>query len=279
MQPGVDSYSYHRFFGEIRGGESDPGIRWSQFDLIEEMVRIDAGLVSLETCFFPEGDAVWAEMAAELDRCGLERAVAWGAPRGLKRGTDPDAAEDLMKTLELTTVLGASELRIVLGGPADFGAEAEGEALDRLAPILGRVLDAAHQMGVAVSAETHCDLTISALSELVDWLGGRLGVVLDTANVVRIGADLLEATRRLAPHVRMLHLKDIRLAEADVGDPAGWWPCVPLGSGDLQVAEALSILSGAGFAGPACVEVADVPAGADEREIVRQGLERLQTER
>jgi hypothetical protein len=48
MQPGVDSYSYHRFFGEIRSGESDPGNRWSQFDLIEEMARIDSDLVSLE---------------------------------------------------------------------------------------------------------------------------------------------------------------------------------------------------------------------------------------
>lgn len=277
MQPAVDSYSYHRFFGEIRSGESDPGIRWSQFDLIEETARIDAGLISLETCFFPEEDGFWEELTAELDRLDLERAVAWGAPRGLKRGTDPDAVEDLMSTLERTPGIGASHLRIVLGGPADFRAEPESEALERMIPVLRRVLGAADQIGVTVSAETHCDFTISALDELVGRLDGRLGVVLDTANVVRIGADLLESTRRLAPHVQMLHLKDIRLAEADIGEPAGWWPCVPLGRGDLDVAGVLAVLTSGGFAGPACVEVADVPADADERQIVREGLDWLRT--
>lgn len=190
----------------------------------------------------------------------------------------PDAVDDLMRKLERTPAIGASQLRIVLGGPADFGAEPEGEALERMIPVLQGVLGVADQIGVTVSAETHCDFTIPALCELVDRLDGRLGVVLDTANVVRIGADLLESTRHLAPHVRMLHLKDIQIAEADIGDPAGWWPCVPLGSGDLDVAGALSVLTSAGFAGPACVEVADVPAGADEREIVRKGLEWLRME-
>lgn len=278
MIPGVDSYSYHRFFGEIRTGESDPGQRWTQLDLLDEVVDLGSRLVSLETCYFPDSAGFWDELAEALDERDLDCAVAWGAPRGLRRGTDWEAARDLMATVPRVARLGATELRIVLGGPADLSVEPERDVLDRVVPLLVDVVSEADGHGVRISVETHCDLTLGAVEQLMDRMAGRLGIVLDTANVVRIGSDLLDATRRLSPFIRMLHLKDVILSEADLGDPGGWWPCVALGSGDLDVAGMLAVLRQEGFEGPACVEVADVRPGDSERQIVRDGLGWLRTE-
>ena len=38
MRVGIDTYSYHRFFGEIRKGEQDPGIRWTTWDFLARAI-------------------------------------------------------------------------------------------------------------------------------------------------------------------------------------------------------------------------------------------------
>ena len=51
MRVGIDTYSYHRFFGEIREGEEDPGTRWTTWDFLDRAVELRVDGVSLETCY------------------------------------------------------------------------------------------------------------------------------------------------------------------------------------------------------------------------------------
>ncbi len=274
MRLGLDSYSYHRYFGEIRAGEEDPGIRWSPDDMMRRAGELGLEGVSLETCYLPMDDPALAERLAEqVGAHDLDLVLAWGHPGGLHMGNSPERQRDMLDALTVAAAAGCELVRIVVGTFTHWGLEPEGPVLDRVVPLVAEGCERAADLGMALAIETHCDLTLDALCELIDRVGrDDLGVVLDTANLVRIGEDLCEGTRRLAPFTRMLHVKDLLLADADHGDPAGWWPCCALGEGDLDLRGALGELHAAGFDGLACVEVATLPAGVNEDELVARSV-------
>ena len=68
MRVGIDTYSYHRFFGEIREGEEDPGTRWTTWDFLDRAVELGVDGVSLETCYLDLDDPAFRErLAMSLD--------------------------------------------------------------------------------------------------------------------------------------------------------------------------------------------------------------------
>lgn len=274
MRVGVDTYSYHRFFGEIRDGESDPGTRWSTWDFLDRAVELRVDGVSLETCYLAlDLPGFMAGLGERIKATGLEPVLAWGHPGGLEVGTDPAQVDDLFNALDHAVTLESRLMRIVLGTYFHWQLEPEQESIERLVPILRRVVDEARDKGIDLAIETHCVLSVEGLVELVERVGSdNLGVVLDTANVVRVGSDLVEATARLAPLTRMLHVKDLDLSEASFGNPGGWWPCLPLGRGDLDLRGALGVLGDHGFDGLACVELATLPEGVDEDAAVADSV-------
>ena len=274
VRVGIDTYSYHRYFGEIRPGEDDPGVRWTTWQFVDRAAALGVDGVSLETCFLPSGDAAfYADLADRLDDAGLERVLAWGHPGGLEMGKSDDQYRDLLDLFEHAVTVDSPLVRIVVGTFTHWRAEPEADSIERLVPRVRAACREAAGYGLALAIETHCALTVEGLRQLVDVVAApNLGVVLDTANVVRVGADLEDATRLLAPHTRMLHVKDLLMADADRGDPGGWWPSVPLGQGDLELEQSLDLLAAAGFAGMACVELATLPPGMDEDDAVAESV-------
>ena len=272
MRVGIDTYSYHRFFGEIRDGETDPGTRWSTSDFVDRSIELGVDGVSLETCYLTlDVPGYTAGLRQRLDEAGLERVLAWGHPGGLEVGKSDAKVDDLLKAVDHSVTIGAGLMRIVLGTYTHWQLEPETESIERLEPVLRRVTQEAAEQGVDLAIETHCVLSVEGLAELIERVASdSLGVVFDTANVVRVGSDLVEATRRLAPFTRMLHIKDLDLSEASFGDPGGWWPCVPLGQGDLDLAGSLDILQQANFDGLSCVELATLPEGTNEDSAVAE---------
>ena len=277
MRLGLDSYSYHRYFGELREGEEDPGIRWSHEDFMRRAGELGLDGVSLETCYLPMDDPAVAErLAAQAAEAGLDLVLAWGHPGGLRMGTSAAAHQRMIGALPVAAAAGCELVRIVVGTFTHWGLEPEGPVLERVVPLVAEGCARAADLGMALAIETHCDLTLDALCELLERVGrDDLGVVLDTANLVRIGEDLVEGTRRIAPFTRMLHVKDLLLAEADFGNPGGWWPCCALGHGDLDLVGALDELRAAGFGGLACVEIGTLPAGSNEDEVVARSVDWL----
>ena len=277
MRLGLDSYSYHRYFGEFREGEEDPGIRWSHEDFMRRAGELGLEGVSLETCYLPMDDPGLAErLAAQAATHDLDLVLAWGHPGGLHMGTSAAANQQMMNALPIAAAAGCDLVRIVVGTFTHWGLEPEGPVLDRVAPLVAEACRRAADLGMELAVETHCDLSLGALCELLERVGrDDLGVVLDTANLVRIGADLCEGTRRIAPFARMLHVKDLLLEDADFGNPGGWWPCCALGEGDLDLDGALGELRAVGFDGLACVEVATLPAGSNEDDLVARSVDWL----
>ena len=271
MRVGLDSYSYHRYFGELREGEEDPGIRWNTEDFLQRSLELDLNGVSLETCYLPMDDS---ELPALLANYPKEVVLAWGHPAGLQMGSSPAALADLLASMDVAAAADCQLMRIVVGTFTHWQSEPEPRVLKRLIPAVVTACQKGKLLGIDLAVETHCALSLDAFCELIERVeeAGRveLGVVLDTANLVRIGEDLIEGARRLAGRVKMMHVKDLLLENAEFGNPAGWWPCCALGEGDLALLECLTEVKNAGFQGLACVEVATLPDNVNVDEIVER---------
>ena len=272
MRVGIDTYSYHRFFGEIREGEEDPGTRWTTWDFLDRAVELEVDGVSLETCYLELDSPAFRErLARTLDEAGLEAVLAWGHPGGLEMGTSEEGLADLLRVIDYAADMGVPLVRLVVGTFTHWGTERPHVSVERLVPRVRTACLHAAESDIRLSIETHTALPVAALADLVERVDApNLGVVLDTANVVRVGSDLMEATRLLAPMTDMVHMKDLDLSNAGFGDPGGWWPCTSLGAGDLNLHSVLAELRSVGFSGLVCVELATLPPGSDEDRIVEE---------
>jgi sugar phosphate isomerase/epimerase len=252
----IDSYCYHRYFGEIYPGiESDPGTRIDMAEFLRRARALDVAGVSLESCFFPDPDANRvAALRAKLDELGLERVWAWGHPHGLRSGSDPEAADDLIAHVGIAAAVGAKVMRICCGGrrtrPASWA-----EHRAKLLPLLHRVVGPARDHGVVLAIENHIDLLADELVDLITTVDSPwLGACLDTANNLRMLEDPQEAARKLAPFARATHVKDVTAWRGNPREFA-FWPSVPLGRGAIDLPVVFGHLRDAGYDGLLALEI------------------------
>ena len=256
MRLGIDSYCYHRFFGDWYPDlQTDPGRRMTVWDFLDRAHALGAEGVSLECCYLPEPtDGFLGSLRERLERLGMEPVWAWGHPDGLGSGTRPEAAEDLVRHLDAARRVGASVMRICGGGrrtrPASW---AEHKA--KLVPILRRLCGPAERAGVVMAIENHIDMLAEQMAELIAAVGSPwLGVCLDTGNNLRMGEEPTAVVRTLAPLARATHIKSVAPHQ---GDPKsfGYWPSVPLGEGVVDITEVVSLLGKADYRGLLAVEI------------------------
>jgi 3-oxoisoapionate decarboxylase len=279
VKVGIDSYCFHRYFGEIHSGkEQDPGKRWTTFDLIAYAQKVGAKGISLETCFMPALDQGFLrELRAALDDAGLDRVLAWGHPIGLERGTSRAALDDLKRHIPSALALGCRTMRITASG-SPYSAELEAEFARNLDPMLREALRAAEDQGVILAIENHGDFNSDAMLRLLDRIGSpNLRVTLDTGNLLAVKDDPVEGARKLAPFVAATHVKDM-VIEPNALTGAPTYSCTPTGKGLVNVPAILEHLRAAGYAGLLCIEIHD-PARAwmqtPEEELVRLSVEYL----
>lgn len=100
MKLGIDSYSYHRYFGEWYDGlQQDPGTRIGVDEFLDRAIALGVAGVSLEACFLPTDDAAIDALRDALDARGLERVpgairtacarAPMPKPRRIARGISP----------------------------------------------------------------------------------------------------------------------------------------------------------------------------------------------
>ncbi|HVR33689.1 MAG TPA: sugar phosphate isomerase/epimerase family protein [Acidimicrobiia bacterium] len=234
---GIDSFAYHRWFGEHSEWEDPRPERWDVFDFLRRANEHGADGVSVQTVYLTPAlvDAVAADASARR----LDLVLAWGHRTGLEGGKNPTRLVEALQWLELAAATGCRLLRVVCGDQT-WWPEPVDERLDRLVPQVAAIATRAASLGVDIAIENHADLTIADLIELIERVGcDNVGICYDLGNAVRVGDDVVEAARRAAALVRMVHVKDVRVQPDSIGDPAAWWPTTPLGHGDLPVAEAL----------------------------------------
>ena len=151
MRIGVDSYSFHRFFGEFREGEEfiDTSRRTADFILENEK-------------------SIWDQLGAITAKGDLEVVMAWGHPGGLEMGLSENASFDMRETVSRSADVGISLIRIVVGTYVHWNKEHPKETVERVAPILHNLCKKAEKLGVEIAVETHCDLPVKYLLKLLE---------------------------------------------------------------------------------------------------------------
>jgi sugar phosphate isomerase/epimerase len=282
MRIGIDSYSYHRRYGEVRPGEQPPpDAPWplEPSPVLAHARSLAVDDLMLETCYLPPPPAIDASMLATdgTPRIGFSWGHPWpqGAFHGLDGGRSRAAEADLVAWIELAARLVHSVMRITLGSPASRGDEPAAVLIDRLIEPVRRVAAEAEKRGLVLAIENHGDLTASELIEIVERVEcGNVGVTLDNVNLIRLGDDMIEGTRLLAPWTHIVQLKD-HLPTADPG-MVGGPVCTALGAGVAPLDQLLDVLGRAGFEGPVCVELASLGMGpVDELEMIARSVDWL----
>lgn len=164
----------------------------------------------------------------------LMHGISWG---------DPDSALLFARRfgfktirMHLTSVLCGA--RAALGGGAGKGSGWTKLYDAARAEFLAFARSAA-DAGLAVTLENHQDLSSAELLEICGAGGPNVGLCLDTGNPLAVGEDPLEFAQALAPHVKLVHLKDYRV----FWDPEGYRLArCPIGAGAVAfkaIAQAL----------------------------------------
>jgi sugar phosphate isomerase/epimerase len=275
MKPAIDSYSYHRYFGEVYPDlETDPGTRITMRDFLDKAHALGVSGVSIESCFIanPSREDIRA-LTAQLRRLDLECVWAWGHPGGLRSGSAPELVFDLKRHIEIAAAVGAKVMRICCGGrrtrPSDWTAHKT-----RLMPLLRDATAHARAHDVVLAIENHIDFLADELVELVDSIDSPwLGVCLDTANNLRMLEDPGVAIEKLAPYARATHVKDIA---AKGGNPRefAFWPSVPLGQGLIDIPRAFNDLRKHGYTGLLALEIDYLhPAYASDEKAISDSID------
>ncbi len=126
-------------------------------------------------------------------------------------------------------------------------------------------------MGLQLAIENHGDLRAQDILEIIERSGaGNLGVTLDNVNLIRVGDDMIEGTRMLAPRTLLVQLKDhAPFTEMPVGGPVS----TALGEGVSDLAGVLDELALAGYDGAVCVELASLgPGPVDELAMIERSV-------
>lgn len=276
MQIGIDSYCFHRYFGEVyHGMQREPGVSWDVFDFLDYAESIGVDNVSIETCFLPSLDRPFlADLEQRLDSGGFKRMLAWGHPSGLEAGANRDALEELRRHIPLARLLGASALRIVGSGGLPQNVSHERE-IATLIEWLKDVCSTAALHGVSLAMENHNDFDSEEMLRIVEGVGSDyFGVNLDTGNLLRVFDDPVAGSRRLAPYTVATHIKDVAASRGSPREFA-FWPSCPLGHGLVDLPAVARALKDAGYQGPLTIEIDLVHpnwAHLPEETIVRESV-------
>jgi sugar phosphate isomerase/epimerase len=277
MKIGIDSYCYHRQFGDPYPGLQEPAAkRMDVWDFLKRAKRLGVAGVSLETCYLPPLDSTFLErLRAWLDAAEMERVWAWGHPAGLKSGTDPEAASDLVRHLGHAQAIGARVMRIV-GGSRKTRPASWPQHRRQLVRMLRQLCKPAAEHGIVLAMENHIDLYVDEMLQVLEDVGSPwLGVCLDTGNNLRLFEDCALVAEKLAPWTRATHIKDLT---AQGGNPRDFhfWPSVPLGKGIIDLPAVLRSLRKARYTGLLAIEVDFLhPAYGDEDRAVAESVKYL----
>lgn len=256
MKVGIDSYCYHRFFGEVYPDQKAPKKNMTMQDFLKRAKEMDVDGVSLESCFFPSFDAAWLkDLKAQLDDYKFDRVFAWGHPDGLERGKNWDAYKEMVDCIPRAKAIGADVMRVV-GSSLMFRHEPHKPQIEALTKMFKEAVKIAKDNGVKMAVENHIDFTGEEILELLDGVGSdHLGLNFDTGNFLRLLDDPIASMEKLAPYVYATHVKDLMPDKS--ARPTDWhfFAGVPVGHGLIDNQKLAQLLHKAGFKGFLAVEI------------------------
>ena len=275
---GIDSFSFHRFFGENSKWEVPADRKWSTKDFIDFAREHHLDLITLQTAYLDLSDE---QTLAEIKRWKSEKenylAFTWGHPNGFDGGKNLDAFKSATQWLERSAEFELEQMRIVFGNHFNFD-EAPRIRMERLGAHLELLVQRARQLGVRLSVENHADFNVPVLLEMINGIDDQfLGLCLDLGNSFRVGDNVDQLMESIdTSRIFMIQAKEIDQMPDNVpGSPIGWWPTVNFGTGKIEIAKRVNRLIQRGFTGPIAIELSNLGAGLNEIGVAEQAISHL----
>src|SRR5437899_8902956 len=256
MKVAIDSYCYHRFFGEIYPQQTAPPQSMTLEDFLRRARELGVDGVSLESCLIPSLDAGYLSyVRGLLDEYNLERVFAWGHPDGLEGGAKPDAYREMIGCFESARLIGAKVMRVV-GSSLIFRNQPHGPQIERLTGMFREAVKVAEDYGIRMAVENHIDFTADEMLRLLTEVNSPwLGINFDTGNFLRLLDDPIKGMAKLAPYVYATHIKDLKPQKGVAADEWYFFSCTPVGEGVVDNGKLVQLLADAGYDGLLAVEI------------------------
>ena len=172
-----------------------------------------------------------------LAETGIELVSVYTGANFIYRDALADELHRVESACRLAARFGAS--RLVVGGGARRAGGTTPEDYDLLGAGLDAVADLAAEHGLEASYHPHLGTMVETPDELERIMQGtRIGFCPDTAHLAAGGGDPAALIRRYPDRLRHVHLKDISLATQQF---------LPLGQGDLDLADVVRAVREAGY--------------------------------
>jgi sugar phosphate isomerase/epimerase len=256
MKVGIDSYCYHRFFGEVYPDQQPPAKNMTMQDFLTRAKELEVDGVSLESCFFPSTDAgFFKDLKAQLDEYKFDRVFAWGHPDGLERGKNFAAYDEMVAMIPYAKAIGADVMRVV-GSSLMFRHEPHGPQVEALVKMFKKAVEVAKDYEVKLAVENHIDFTADEILQLITEVDSDcFGLNFDTGNFLRLLDDPIAGMEKLAPYTFATHVKD--LWPDKNAKPTDWFffAGVPVGQGLIDNQKLAELLHKANFQGFLAVEI------------------------
>ncbi len=279
MKTAIDSYCYHRFFGEVYPQQSAPARSMTLEDFLHRAHELGVGGVSLESCFIPSLDAGYlASVRGLQDEYNLDRVFAWGHPNGLEGGANQDAYREMIRSFDSARSIGAQVMRVV-GSSLLFRGQPHAPQIERLTCMFREAVKVADVYGIRMAIENHIDFTADEMLSLLTAVDSPwLGINFDTGNFLRLLDDPIKAMSKLAPYVYATHIKDLKVQRGVAADEWYFFSCTPVGDGLVDNRKLVQLLAGAGYTGLLAVEIDFLHPdyGGDEDQAVARSVAELQ---
>jgi 3-oxoisoapionate decarboxylase len=256
MKIGIDSYCFHRFFGEVYPQQNSPKRTMTLEDFIEVARGLAVAGVSLESCFLPSVQPSYlAGLRATLDSYGLDRVYAWGHPDGLEGGKNEAAYTEMIASFDHAQAIGAKVMRVV-GSSLRFRNEPHAPQLQQLTKMFRKAVRIAEEYGIRMAVENHIDFNGQEMLSLLRSVDSPfLGINFDTGNFVRLLEDPVRAMETLALYTYAAHIKDLKIQRGVPADEWYFFSSAPVGDGLVDNARLIDKLWRSGFDGILAVEI------------------------
>jgi sugar phosphate isomerase/epimerase len=278
MKVGIDSYCYHRFFGEVYPHQNQPAKQMTLEDFIQRAKELDVDGVSLESCFVPRFDQAYlSEIKGMLDEFNFDRVYAWGHPDGLEGGKNEAAYDEMIEHIEYADAIGAKVMRVV-GSSLMFRFEDHGPQIEKLSRMFTNAMKVADTHGIKMADENHIDYNADEMLELIHNVNHpNFGINFDTGNFLRVLDDPIQGMEKLAKFTFSTHVKDLKInPQAAVND---WYffSCTPVGDGLVDNRKLAQLLKDANYKGFLAMEIDTLHPdyNDDEDSAVAQSVKEL----
>jgi len=271
---GIDSFSFHRFFGWVTQWEKPVEESWSIAQFIDVAAELNVQSVSIQIAHLPDlGEKTLLDLISHLEKNDLHATLSWyhleGLHAGLFGSKSKENVESVMHAIKASRKIGSYLLRVACGFQNHFSIPAA-KRIESLVPKLRYIADMAPDMTIAI--ENHADFRMTDLVTLINECDrSNVGICFDSGNAIRVGDDVDIAADDAGDLINMVHLKDIAVQKNSIGNPDAWWPSVPYGKGDINISSLLDKFVSLPEIPPIFIELANLhPDWPVEQDVVKQ---------